>query len=232
MYHNGLYLLKSAYWRSKSILLKTFFITRYRGVYLGKNIQIIGLDNIEIGKGSTLGDYLWINVNNRDNKKSVHIGKYSNIGRNNFISVGDKLTIGDYFLSSCYCSIIGASHKYTDPFTPYLVSGVTLGKGIYIGPNVFMGAHAMVVGHVNIGFGSIIGAGALVNKDIPPLSIVVGNPARVIRRYSPSQKKWVSADKLIENDLMHEDEYLNMIKRKYPRIGSAYHAATERMGWL
>lgn len=232
MHQKCIDLLRIAYWRLKSIFLKAYFITRYRGVYLGKNIQIIGLDNVEIGKGTTLGDYLWINVNKRDKKKSVHIGEYSNIGRNNFINVGDELTIGDYFLSSCYCSIIGASHQYNDPFTPYLVSGITLGQGIYIGTNVFMGAHSMVVGHVKIGFGSIIGAGALVNKDIPPLSIVVGNPARVIRRYSPVQRKWVNADELIETDIMHEDEYLNMIKRKHPRISSAYHAATERMGWL
>ena len=232
MYQKGINFLKIVYWRSRSILLKLLFVTRSNGVYIGKNLQIIGLNNIEIGKGSTLGDYLWINVNNRDNKKSVHIGEYSNIGRNNFITVGDELTIGDFFFSSCYCSIIGAHHQYTDPFIPYIVAKIALGSGIHIGSNVFMGAHSMVGGNVNIGFGSIIGAGSLINKDVPPLSLVVGNPARVIRRYSLAHKKWVSADELNEADIICEDEYLNMIKRKHPTIGFPYHAATERMGWL
>lgn len=232
MYKKILDLLKIVYWRSGSVLLKLLFNIRFKGVYIGKNTQIIGLNNIEIGTGSTLGDFLWINVNKRDSLKSVHIGKYSNFGRNNFITVGHKLTIGDYFFSSCYCSIIGASHQYSDPFTPYIAADVALGKGINIGPNVFMGAHSMVIGHVNIGFGSIIGSGALVNKDVPPLSIVVGNPAKVIMRYSLALKKWVKAEDFIETNMINEDEYLRIIKSKYPSIDSPYHAASERMGWL
>ena len=232
MYQKGIDLMKIVYWRSRSILLKLLFNVRYNGVYIGKNLQIIGLSNIEIGKGSTLGDYLWINVNNRDDNKCVHIGEYSNIGRNNFITVGESLTIGDYFFSSCYCSILGAHHQYTDPFIPYVVAEVALESSIRIGSNVFMGAHSMVVGNVNIGFGSIIGAGSLINKDVPPLSLVVGNPGRVIRRYSLAHKKWVSADELIATDVIGEDEYLNMIKRKHPIMRFQYHAATERMGWL
>lgn len=224
--------LITSYLRLRSILLKNDFKTRYKNVYLGKCIQIIGLNNIEIGEGTTLGDYLWLNVNHRDKGKSVHIGKCSNIGRNNFITVGEKLKIGDYFFSSCYCSIIGASHRYNDPFVPYLISGVTSDSSICIGCNVFMGAHAMVIGNVKIGFGSIIGAHAVVNKNVPPLSIVIGNPARVVQRYSVRQKEWIKAEEFNETDIIAEDEYSNIIKKKHPNIGLGYHAATERMGWL
>ena len=152
-------LLIKWYFRYLSVLAKSYFSVSCRDVYLGRHVQIIGIKNVEIGKGSTLGDFFWLNVNHRDQRKRVRIGNYSNIGRNNFFTVGEELIIGDYFLSSCYCSIIGASHKNDDPFTPYVISGVTSGSSIKIGCNVFMGAHSMVIGGVNIGFGSIIGAG-------------------------------------------------------------------------
>lgn len=242
MYKKGLVFLKKQhylkllFWRLRSFFLKISFYIQYKGVYKGKNIQIIGFNKVNIGKGSTLGDFFWLNINNKgyqDNIKSVQIGEYSNFGRNNFITVGDKLTIGDYFFSSCYCSIIGASHRTSNPFVPYILSDVIdLGKGIYIGTNVFMGAHSMVAGSVNIGFGSIIGARALVNQDIPPLSVVVGNPAKVIKRYSIEKKQWVGTEEFTEAEIISEDEYLNMIKKNHPSIPAPYHAATERVGWV
>ena len=228
--------LKLLFWRLRSFFLKISFYIQYKGVYKGKNIQIIGFNKVNIGKGSTLGDFFWLNINNKgyqDNIKSVQIGEYSNFGRNNFITVGDKLTIGDYFFSSCYCSIIGASHRTSDPFVPYILAEVMdLGKGIYIGPNVFMGAHSMITGSISVGFGSIIGAGTIVNQDIPPLSIVVGNPARVIRRYSIAKKEWVGDEDFDNLKMISEEDYLNMIKEKHPGIPLPYHAASERSGWI
>ena len=51
----------------------------------------------------------------------------------------------------------------------------------YIGRNCFIGAHAIIMPGVVIGDQSIVGAGAVVTKDVPPHSIVGGNPARILR---------------------------------------------------
>ena len=51
---------------------------------------------------------------------------------------------------------------------------------IEIGDDVFIGARAIILKGVKIGEGSVVGAGAVVAKDIPPFSIAVGNPARII----------------------------------------------------
>ena len=48
--------------------------------------------------------------------------------------------------------------------------------------NVTIGANVCVIGNIIIGNNSIIGAGSVVVKDIPPYSVVVGNPGRVIKR--------------------------------------------------
>ena len=57
-------------------------------------------------------------------------------------------------------------------------------KPIAIEDDVFIGARAIVLKGVRIGRGAVIGAGAVVSKDVPPFSIAVGNPARVVRKLS------------------------------------------------
>lgn len=229
-------ILKLIFWICRSNYLKIKFRWRFKDIYRGKDIQIIGVDKIKIGRHSSLGDYFWMNVDNNgvgDRKTSVLIGEYSNFGRNNFITVGDHMSIGDFFFSSCYCSIIGASHQASNPFKPYIVADVVdLGAGINIGSNVFMGAHSMIVGSVNIGFGSIIGSGALVTTDVPPLCVVAGVPAKVIKRYCLITKKWVDADEPVDGNIISEAEYLNMLKSSHPSIPVPYHAASVKMGWL
>ena len=53
---------------------------------------------------------------------------------------------------------------------------------VVIGPDVWLGHGAIILSGVNIGTGAVVGAGAVVTRDVPPYSIVVGSPARVIRR--------------------------------------------------
>jgi phosphonate metabolism protein (transferase hexapeptide repeat family) len=53
---------------------------------------------------------------------------------------------------------------------------------VVIGPDVWIGHAAIIMSGVNIGTGSVVGSGAVVTKDVPPYSVVVGSPARVIRR--------------------------------------------------
>jgi len=54
-------------------------------------------------------------------------------------------------------------------------------KPLTIGDDVWIGFGASIIGGVNIGRGAIIGAGTMVTKDVPPFTIVVGNPMRVVR---------------------------------------------------
>ena len=63
---------------------------------------------------------------------------------------------------------------------------------IIIGNDVWIGAHATIMGGVKIGNGAVIGAGAVVAKDVPPYAIVLGNPARVIKyRFDEATIEWL-----------------------------------------
>lgn len=227
--------MKLVFWKIRSFFLKYMTKIKNPNVYFGKNIQIIGANKVNIGKSSTIGDNFWLNINNKgikDNKIIVDIGLNSNIGRNNFFTVGNGLKIGDYFFSSCYCSIVCATHNNENPFKPYIITEIIdLGDGVNIGANVFMGAHSMISGSVNIGFGSIIASGSVVTDDIPPLSIVAGYPAKVVKRFCLDKNEWVSPSEINERSVISEEEYKKMIILKNPRIIQARHAASVKMGW-
>ena len=55
-------------------------------------------------------------------------------------------------------------------------------KPLTIGDDVWIGFGAIILGGVSIGRGAIIGAGTMVTKDVPPFTIVVGNPMRIVRK--------------------------------------------------
>ncbi len=73
------------------------------------------------------------------------------------------------------------SHNFSDPNIPINQQGLTC-KGILIEDDCWLGTGVRVLDGVTIGRGSIVGAGAVVTKSLPPYSIAVGVPARVIDR--------------------------------------------------
>ena len=92
---------------------------------------------------------------------------------------GGKVRIGNYFHSGIDCMIITQNHNYEGEMIPY--DNTYVYKTVNIGDCVWFGHRVIVVGNINIGEGAIIAAGAVVTKDVPPLAIVGGNPAKVIK---------------------------------------------------
>jgi len=185
--------------------------------YIDPSVQVLGWQNIRIGRNSIISQDTWININHREEGKiGLLIGNNCFIGRRNFFSSGTLIKIGDYCLTAPNCSFLGSDHVYSSPFKPYIATGTTEDGAIDLGANCWLGANVTVLKGVKIGYGSIIGAATVVNRDIPPLSIVVGNPCRVIKRFDMQQQTWVSAkDYSEEKDqyLMSEAEYLKMLSK-------------------
>ncbi len=86
------------------------------------------------------------------------------------------IEIGAGTIWSYNCSFISSNHSYSD-----LKKHIKVDK-ISIGENVWLGSNCVVLPSVKIGDYSIIGAGSVVTKNIPPYSIAVGNPAKVIAK--------------------------------------------------
>jgi acetyltransferase-like isoleucine patch superfamily enzyme len=110
-------------------------------------------------------------------------GEEIRVGRNVFINQNctlydlGGLHIADDVMIGPNVSIITSGH----PLDPSLRRSVTIGKRIVIERNVWIAAGATIIGGVTVGENSVIAAGSVVTKDVPPNSLVGGNPARLIR---------------------------------------------------
>ncbi len=106
---------------------------------------------------------------------------------NPYAMISGKVSCGDGVRIASHVSLVGFNHGYDDPDTPiYKQKHETL--GITIEDDVWIGANAVVVDGVKIGRGAVIAAGAVVSKDVPPMAIVGGVPAKVLRYRGRSRR--------------------------------------------
>jgi acetyltransferase-like isoleucine patch superfamily enzyme len=124
----------------------------------------------------------------------MKIGRYSDVaGTGSHISA--KVSVGSFCSIAPYVTMLSRT-QHACIANPKLVATYqfpTYPKAyaedhIVIGNDVWIGMYAVILGRVTIGHGAIIGAYAVVTKDVPPYAIVGGNPAKVIRyRFTPDQ---------------------------------------------
>jgi acetyltransferase-like isoleucine patch superfamily enzyme len=192
------------------------------GSYIHPRAQIIGRANVRIGNNTCISEECWLNVNHRaPGATAIQIGANCFIGRQNFFSSGHSIRVGDYCLTTLGCRFVCATHVVDNPRLPYMSTGTTSQDRIDIGTNCFFGVAATVLGNVNIGHGSVIGANALVLADVPPFSLVVGSPGRVIKRYSYTRNAWLGTAELSAVDLdanPTEAQYLESLRATHPRV--------------
>jgi lipopolysaccharide O-acetyltransferase len=144
-------------------------VTAYNGMTYTPNIVI--KDNV------TLNDY-------------VHIGANHCVELGNNVLVASKVYISDHG-HGCY-----DGPEQSSPATAPALRPLTTGLTVVIEDDVWIGESVSVLPGVRIGRGSIIGANAVVTSDIPALSIAVGVPARVIKKYNDATHTWdAAADK-------------------------------------
>ena len=105
------------------------------------------------------------------------------VGRNVFVNQNctfydlGGLDIADDVLIGPNVSLITTGH----PLEPSQRRAVTIGKPIIIERNVWIATGATIIGGVTIGENSVVAAGSVVTRDVPPNSLAAGNPARVVR---------------------------------------------------
>jgi acetyltransferase-like isoleucine patch superfamily enzyme len=105
------------------------------------------------------------------------------VGRNVFVNQNctfydlGGLDIGDDVMIGPNVNIITTGH----PIEPSRRRDGVTAKPIVIGKNVWIGAGATIIGGVTVGENSVVGAGSVVTHDVPPNTLVGGNPAKVIR---------------------------------------------------
>jgi maltose O-acetyltransferase len=105
--------------------------------------------------------------------EQLTVGQHSFVGRAE-LSVHAPLTLGRCVCINDGAMLLTASHDVTDP------GWATVAKPIVIEDHVWIATNAIILPGVTLGRGAVVGAGAVVSKDVPPLGIVAGNPARLL----------------------------------------------------
>ena len=123
---------------------------------------------IQIGYDSNVAPHCFINGSEIRIGNNTVINRFCVLDGRATIKIGNDVNISQYVL------IQTLSHDYDSQ------DFAVIEKPVYINDNVWIGARAIILPGVNIGEGAVVGAGAVVTKNVEAFTIVVGNPARVI----------------------------------------------------
>jgi len=155
-----------------------------RTVTIGSHVEInaLSLEGISIGDNVSILRNTIIECTGviRNIGVGLTIGNNVGIAQNCFIQVRGKVSIGNDVIFGPGVSIFSENHRFENPDIPVSLQGETR-KGVSIEDGVWVGSRAIILDGVQIGRNSIIAAGSVVNKDVPPYAIVGGIPARIIK---------------------------------------------------
>lgn len=151
----------------------------------GRNVRAVGFSSFS---------YRNIIIGN-----DVYIGPGST-----FMSEHSLITIGNKVLFGPGVTIMGGDHRF-DVIGAYIydikVKAKNNDQNVTIENDVWVGSRAIILKGVTIGKGSVIGAGSVVTKSVPPYSVAVGNPAKVIRR------------RFLQDDIKKHEAMLNLVSQ-------------------
>ena len=138
-------------------------------VFHPENIEIC--NNVYIGHNTILKGYY---------KNRMRIEDYTWIGQNCFLHSAGGLKIGEAVGMGPMVKILTSVHKEDGFSKPILFCDLEF-KEVIIEDGCDVGTGSIILPGVKIGEGSIVGAGSVVTKDVPPYSVVAGNPAKILR---------------------------------------------------
>lgn len=148
-----------------------------------------GAGYISVGEGCYIGHDVFLCVKDTfgDQKfnPEITIGDNFILGDYSHIAATNRITIGDNVLTGKNILIVDNAHGVSDRRMLDIAPAqrpVSSKGPVVIEDNVWIGGNACIMPGVRIGKGSIVGAGSVVTKDVPPYSVVAGNPARIIKR--------------------------------------------------
>ncbi len=112
--------------------------------------------------------------------------------QNLHLTCANKVEIGEFSTISSFVFITDIDHEYRDISKPVMQQPILVTETI-IGKNCFIGTGVKIMAGVHIGEHSVIGANAVVTHDIPPYSVAVGIPAKVIKKFNFETNQWEKA---------------------------------------
>ncbi len=171
------YLLR--YWRFLRFKLANPHVVTTGFVFLGKDVELFarpGFGRLVLGRWVHLGD----GTSLRCHEGTLSIGDKVVFGRNNVVNAYLDISIGATSIIADMVYVTDFDHVFTDVERPIKDQGIVKSP-VRIGADVWLANKVSVVRGTVIGDGCVVAANAVVTRDLPPYSVAVGVPARVIR---------------------------------------------------
>jgi len=144
----------------------------------GNVLEALREGRLEIGPQTLLEPGVWITAPG-EARVRIGAGTFLNLGV--MVAALARVEIGDHCMFANGCFVTDADHRVDDPTRPITWQGFTTRGPTRVGDNVWCGANVVITGGVTVGERCVIGANAVVTTDLPPFSVAVGAPARVVR---------------------------------------------------
>lgn len=162
------------------------------GSYMEKPLSIKHPESIQIGRNVSIARNVRLEVYPEASSSShITIGDGCNIMYNVTILAGADVVIGKNVLIASDVLITSESHGIDPEDTVRYVDQKLVTRSVSIKENAWIGEKSIILPGVTIGKGSIVGAGSVVTKGTDDYTIVVGNPARAIKKYDFEKHEWI-----------------------------------------
>jgi acetyltransferase-like isoleucine patch superfamily enzyme len=165
---------------SESYILEPYKIRSPHRVHIGDNVSIAERSFLSVVESDKDATY----------EPSLRIGDDVGIGSDLYIHCAGDVEIGDRTGLSARVFIGDSGRDYENPYKSTTDIVVAEPSPVRIGSDVMIGVGAIILEGVTIGDRAFVGAGSVVTRDVPPRSVVFGNPARVIRTWDEDAGQW------------------------------------------
>ncbi len=167
---------------ARSSIRKPILVTNSRYISIGSN------------SGIRDGSRLQVIVSSPGRTPSLTIGDDTNIEQNVHIVCHSRVEIGSHVSITGNCSIVDVTHPFEDVNNPVKIGDRILDEDSFveIGDGSFIGMGTVILPNVRIGKYVVIGANSVVSKSIPDYCVAAGSPAKVLKRYSHEESRWIA----------------------------------------
>jgi acetyltransferase-like isoleucine patch superfamily enzyme len=161
------------YWRWRGVS----FDFHQRWPKFHPRTRIKNPQRVTLGEGAAVRQYALLSANGTDGV--IRVGAHSMVGEFCILNAVQSVEVGEDTLIAPGCHVTDANHR--------IELGTLIRKQerdvapIRIGNDVWIGAGAKILSGVNIGDGAVVAAGSVVREDVPPLTVVGGVPARILK---------------------------------------------------
>lgn len=146
-------------------------------------LDVLPFNPFFVGEGSVVEDYAVIN----NGVGHVHIGQKTFIGLYDIV-IG-PVSIGNNVIIAQHVVLSGLNHSYDDINLPIKDQLCTTAE-IIVEDDCWIGANAVITAGVKIGKHAVVAGGSVVTKNVPPYTVVGGNPAKILKTYNFEKLAW------------------------------------------